>query len=149
VLKLTARSLGEKSRALNEFASAVQYDKRKVLAEPYLYRALAMLDSNESQTREIVDSLKEYVQLYQQQHGGALPANIDLIYDYMQDAGEASWKAIPAMNVSTKDIDPIGVTSSVQQTSTNLPANIAPPNQQTPSVPLGQRPVTKSNKRRP
>jgi predicted Zn-dependent protease len=149
VLKVTARSLGEKSRALNEFALAVQYDKRKVLAEPYLYRALAMLDANEPKTREIVDSLKEYVQLYQQLHGGALPANIDLIYDYLQDAGEASWKAIPAMNVSTKDIDPIGVTSSVQQTSTNVPATIAPPNQQTTSVPAVHPPVTKPKKRRP
>jgi predicted Zn-dependent protease len=147
VLKLTARSLGEKSRAFNEFALAVQYDKRKVLAEPYLYRALAMLDNNkESETREIVDSLKEYVQLYQRQHSGALPANIDLIYDYLQDAGETSWKAIPAMNVSTKDIDPIGVTSSAQQTPVNVPGNITPPNQQTPSTLPA---VAKPTKRRP
>jgi predicted Zn-dependent protease len=109
VLKLTARTLGEKQRALNEFALAVQYDRRKVLAEPYLYRALAMIDSKESHTREIVDNLKEYVQLYQRQNAGALPPNMDLIYDYMQDAGETMWTAIPAMNVSTKNIDPIGV----------------------------------------
>jgi len=121
VLKLTARNLGEKSRSLNEFALAVQYDKRKVLAEPYLYRALALIDNKEVQTREIVENLKEYVQLYQRQHSGALPTNMDVIYDYMQEAGEMSWTAIPAMNVSTKDIDPIGVTSAAQP-SANLPA---------------------------
>src|SRR6185369_852828 len=91
VLKLTARTLGEKQRALNEFALAVQYDRRKVLAEPYLHRALAMIDSRESHTHEIVENLKEYVQLYQRQNAGALPASMDMIYDYMQDAGETSW----------------------------------------------------------
>jgi predicted Zn-dependent protease len=116
VLKLTARTLGEKQRALNEFALAVQYDQRKVLAEPYLHRALAMIDSRESHTREIVENLKEYVQLYQRQNAGALPASMDMIYDYMQDAGETSWTAIPAMNVSTKNIDPVVVTSPVQRT---------------------------------
>ena len=116
VLKLTARTLGEKQRALNEFALAVQYDRRKVLAEPYLHRALAMIDSKESQTREIVENLKEYVQLYQRQNAGALPQNMDMIYDYMQDAGETSWTATPAMNVSTKNIDPVVVTSPVQRT---------------------------------
>ncbi|HEX5604137.1 MAG TPA: hypothetical protein VFX63_16370, partial [Pyrinomonadaceae bacterium] len=116
VLKLTARTLGEKQRALNEFALAVQYDRRKVLAEPYLHRALAMIDSRESHTQEIIENLKEYVTLYQRQNAGALPASMDLIYDYMQDAGETSWAAIPAMNVSTKNIDPVVVTSPVQRT---------------------------------
>ena len=116
VLKLTARTLGEKQRALNEFALAVQYDKRKVLAEPYLHRALAMIDSRESHTREIIENLKEFVTLYQRQNAGALPPSMDLIYDYMQDAGEMSWTAIPAMNVSTKNIDPVVVTSPVQRT---------------------------------
>ncbi len=127
VLKLTARTLGEKQRALNEFALAVQYDRRKVLAEPYLHRALAMIDSKESHTREIVENLKEYVQLYQRQNAGALPQDMDLIYDYMQDAGETSWTAIPAMNVSTKNIDPIGVTSPPAQRAAVAPANDVSP----------------------
>jgi predicted Zn-dependent protease len=123
VLKLTARTLGEKQRALSEFALAVQYDRRKVLPEPYLYRALAMIDSKESHTREIVENLKEYVQLYQRQNAGALPANMDMIYDYMQDAGETSWTATPAMNVSTKNIDPIGVTAPAAQRAVVTPAS--------------------------
>jgi predicted Zn-dependent protease len=140
VLKLTARTLGEKQRALNEFALAVQYDRRKVLAEPYLHRALAMIDSKESHTREIVDNLKEYVQLYQRQNAGALPANMDLIYDYMQDAGETSWTAIPAMNVSTKNIDPIGVTTPAARAVTAPASEPAP----APAVtqPQSKKPTT-------
>ncbi len=140
VLKLTARTLGEKQRALNEFALAVEYDRRKVLAEPYLYRALAMIDSKESHTREIVENLKEYVQLYQRQNAGALPANMDLIYDYMQDAGETTWTAIPAMNVSTKNIDPIGVTTPAVQQAVLAPASDpAPVTQPQSKKPTGAR----------
>jgi hypothetical protein len=143
VLKLTARTLGEKQRALNEFALAVQYDRRKVLAEPYLYRALAMIDSKESHTREIVDNLKEYVQLYQRQNAGALPPNMDLIYDYMQDAGETMWTAIPAMNVSTKNIDPIGVmTPAAAQRPVSTPAS-----DPAPTAPATQPPNKKPVRR--
>lgn len=145
VLKLTARTLGEKQRALEEFALAIQFDKRKVLAEPYLHRALAMIDSRESQTREIIENLKEYVVLYQRQNAGALPSDIDLIYDYMQDAGELSWTAIPAMNVSTKNIEPIGVTPSGQA----IPLNAAPANNQPKPAQLTQPQVKPAGNRRP
>jgi hypothetical protein len=144
VLKLTARSLGEKQRALEEFALAIQFDKRKVLAEPYLYRALAMIDSRESQTSEIIENLKEYVLLYQRQQSGSLPSNIDLIYDYMQDAGEMTWTAIPAMNVSTKNIDPIGVTASG-----GTSAGVVPVNNQPRPGPVTQPQVRQSGSRRP
>ena len=40
VLKLTARTLGEKQRALNEFALAVQYDRRKA-SRSHTYIALS------------------------------------------------------------------------------------------------------------
>lgn len=145
ILKLTARTLGEKQRALEEFALSIQFDKRKVLAEPYLYRALALVDTRESQTREIIDNLKEYVLLYQRQHGGSLPSNIDLIYDYMQDAGEMSWTAIPAMNVSTKNIDPIGVTPSSQGTSTS----VVPVSDQPRPAPASQPAGRSTGTRRP
>jgi Peptidase family M48 len=110
VLKLTARTTQEKLKALSEFASAVQYDKRGVLAEPHLYQALSMIDNpNTSDTKEIVDNLKQYVVIYQREHAGGLPGNIDAIYDYMQNVGEMAWSATPAMNVSTRNIEPIGI----------------------------------------
>ena len=101
-----------------------------------------MIDSRESHTREIVENLKEYVLLYQRQNAGALPTNMDLIYDYMQDAGETSWTATPAMNVSTKNIDPIGVTSPAQRTAVapaNDPATAAP----SVTQPQGKKPTTR------
>jgi hypothetical protein len=66
-----------------------------------------------------------------------------MIYDYMQDAGETSWTAIPAMNVSTKNIDPIGVTSP--QRSVAAPANEPP--SATPAVTQPQSKKTSTTRR--
>jgi Zn-dependent protease with chaperone function len=108
VLKLTARTPDEKRRALFEFVKAIELDRRRVLPDAHLHRALALMEvKDSSQTREIVESLKEYVSLYQRENGGALPDNMAVIYDYLQEAGEMTWAARPAMNVSTKNIDPI------------------------------------------
>lgn len=102
VLKLTARSASEKSRALSEFVTAIQLDKRRVIPEPYLFRALSMIENKDpGQIKEVTDSLKQYVAIYQREHGGTLPPNMDVIYDYMQEAGEMGWMASPAVNVKT------------------------------------------------
>jgi hypothetical protein len=132
ILRLTARTSQEKLRALGEFAQAIQLDKRRVIAEPYLYRALSMVDAKDpGQMQEVVRALKDYVAIYQREHSGALPSNMEVIYDYMQEAGEMDWTATPAMNVSTKDIDPIGAkmetasgspSTSIQNQSTSVPA---------------------------
>jgi len=112
VMKLTARNSAEKARAMAEFVRAIDLDKRNVLPDSHLHRALAMIEGKDpSQTAEIVNSLKEYVSIYQREHGGALPPNMDVIYDYMQEAGEMLWAARPATNVSTKNIDPILTTA--------------------------------------
>ena len=82
MLKLTARNTAEKSRALAEFVRAVELDKRRVLPEARLHRALALIENKEtSQLPEIVATLKEYVGLYQRENGGRLPPNMDVIYD--------------------------------------------------------------------
>ncbi|PYS89134.1 MAG: hypothetical protein DMF64_18415 [Acidobacteria bacterium] len=113
VLKLTAHKPAEKSRALAEFVRAIELDKRHTLPEARLHRALALIDNKDgSQMAEIVSNLKEYVALYQRGHGGALPPNMDVIYDYMQEAGEMTWFAPPAVNVSTKDIEPVNVSNT-------------------------------------
>ncbi|HZF40647.1 MAG TPA: M48 family metallopeptidase [Blastocatellia bacterium] len=141
VLKLTARNSGEKQHALSEFVRAIELDKRRVVAEPHLYRALALIETRDAaQSREIVSSLQDYVTVYQREHSGSLPPNMDVIYDYMQEVGEMEWAARPALNVSTKNIDPIGVqgglaTSAPSQASvpvTVTPASTTPaPVQQT------------------
>lgn len=133
VLKLTARAPQEKLRALSEFAQAIQLDKRRVIAEPYLYRALSMIDTKDSsQMHEIVGNLKDYVAIYQREHSGALPPNMEVIYDYMQEAGEMAWTATPAMNVSTRGIDPIGTRPD---SGSRAPAANQSPNEQPASQP--------------
>ena len=128
ILKLTARTSQEKLRALGEFAQAIQLDKRRVIAEPHLYRALSMIDTKDSsQTQEIVNGLKDYVAIYQREHSGALPPNMEVIYDYMQEAGETAWTATPAMNVSTKGIEPIGTRTDIGSRSAVVPAETQPP----------------------
>lgn len=113
VLKLTARTAAEKSRALAEFRTAIELDARRVLPEARLHRALALIENKDpAQMRDIIASLKEYVSLYQREHSGALPPNMEIIYDYMQEAGELTWSAPPALNVSTKNIDPIGISNA-------------------------------------
>lgn len=110
ILKLTARTAVEKQRALSEFVRAIELDKRRVIAEPHLYRALALIETKDpGQSKLIVSSLKDYVAVYQRENGGSLPPNMDVIYDYLQEVGEMDWAARPATNVSTKDIDPLGV----------------------------------------
>jgi predicted Zn-dependent protease len=143
ILKLTARTSQEKLRALGEFAQAIQLDKRRVIAEPYLFRALSMIDTKDSsQTQEIVNGLKDYVAIYQREHSGALPPNMDVIYDYMQEAGETAWTATPAINVSTKGIEPIGTRTDIGSRSAPVPAE-----SQTTVVPQ-QQPAQKAPPRR-
>jgi predicted Zn-dependent protease len=142
ILKLTARTSQEKLRALGEFAQAIQLDKRRVIAEPHLYRALSMIDTKDSsQTQEIVNGLKDYIAIYQREHSGTLPPNMDVIYDYMQEAGEMAWTATPAVNVSTKGIDPIGTRTDVSRSVA------APTESQQPGTPT-QEPAPKPAQRR-
>lgn len=145
ILKLTARSSQEKLRALGEFAQAIQLDKRRVIAEPHLYRALSMIDTKDSaQTPEIVSGLKDYVAIYQREHSGALPPNMEVIYDYMQEAGDTGWTATPAINVSTKGIEPIGAKMDTGSRSTvqteSQPVTTQPQQQQTQKPPPRRRP---------
>jgi len=97
-----------------------------------------------AQSREIVSSLQDYVSVYQRQNSGRLPSNMDVIYDYMQEVGEVDWAARPALNISTKNIDPIGIqggpaTSAPPPASAPAPVTVTPasvtpaPVQQTPT----------------
>jgi predicted Zn-dependent protease len=139
ILKITARTSQEKLRALGEFAQAINLDKRRVIAEPHLFRALSMIDSKDSsQMQEIVGGLKDYVAIFQREHSGGLPPNMEVIYDYMQEAGEMAWTATPAMNVSTRGIDPIGARMDTGARSTT-PAESQPSNPQ----PQKQQPTQK------
>jgi hypothetical protein len=138
VIKLTARTPAEKQRALSAFVKAIELDKRRVLAEPHLYRALALIDARDpAQSREIVSSLQDYVAIYQREQGGSLPPNMDVIYDYLQEVGEMDWAARPAINISTKNIDPIGIQSGL---TTPAPTNASAPAPATQTTPKSRKP---------
>ncbi|HEU4596115.1 MAG TPA: M48 family metallopeptidase [Pyrinomonadaceae bacterium] len=143
VLKLTARNATEKSRALAEFVRAIELDKRRVLPEARLHRALALIENKESsQMPEIVSTLKEYVNLYQRQNGGQLPPNMEVIYDYMQEANEMTWSVPPVTNISTKNIEPVSVSSSAggARPADAAPAASTPATTRSPQPASRQRP---------
>ena len=102
VLKLTARKPGEKEQALQMFARAIELDKRNANSQARLYLALTKMSGRTTNNiTEIVADLKQYVAMYQQMNGGALPPNMNTIYDFMQEAGETNWNAVPVTNVRT------------------------------------------------
>jgi hypothetical protein len=112
VTALTGRTPEEKQQAISYFTKAIQYDaERGAYPEPHLENALYMISQgNPAVQEQIKKELKTYVALYQREHGGALPANIHIIYDYFQLAGDNSWYVPPATVVSTKNVDAIYVT---------------------------------------
>jgi hypothetical protein len=96
VMKLTARKPGERAQALQSFARAIELDKRNVHPQSRLYYALSKMGGRETNNvPEIVGDLKNYVTMYQEHYGGSLPPNMDVIYDYLQEAGETNWTAPP------------------------------------------------------
>ncbi|HEY6333548.1 MAG TPA: M48 family metalloprotease [Blastocatellia bacterium] len=113
VLKLTARNATEKSHALAELKRAIELDRRFVLPDCYLHQALAEIEVGDGgQPDEIASSLKRYIEIYQQEHKGALPDNMAVIYDYLQEQNDVTWAARPADNVSTKNLDPLTIASA-------------------------------------
>ncbi len=102
VLKLTARRPGEREQALQLFARAIELDKRNANPEARLYFALTKMSGRQTNNiQEVVSDLKEYVAQYQRVNGGALPPSINVIYDFMQEAGEVNWNATSFVNVGT------------------------------------------------
>lgn len=122
VLKLTARKAGEREEALRMFAKAIELDDRKANPQARFYYALTKMSGRSTNNiTEIVNDLKEYVAMYQQMNGGALPPNMNIIYDYMQEAGEINWSVAPVANVRN-------VAATVVN---NTPASVQPATKQT------------------
>jgi tetratricopeptide (TPR) repeat protein len=117
VTALTGRSAEEKQKAVSHFLKAIQYDaERGSYPEPHLQYALSLIRENNPSANhdKILEELKSYVNLYQRQNGGQLPANMPIIYDYFLLAGENSWFVPPVANVSTKNVEAIRVVTQTQ-----------------------------------
>lgn len=119
VLKLTSKNPLEKERALSSFATAYKLDKeRGSLPGIRLQMAISLMDlRNPSKNPEITNYLKEYVRLYKVNNSGAVPPNMDIIYDYLTQSGDKGWFAAPTSNVSTQDLAPVNVQTTTAQTT--------------------------------
>lgn len=100
VLKLTARKPGEKEQALQMFARAIELDRRGTNPQARLYYALTKMSGRTTNNvQEVGSDLKQYVEMFQRMNAGALPPNMSIIYDYLQEAGDNNWTAVPVSNV--------------------------------------------------
>jgi len=136
VLKLTARKPGEKERALQMFAKAIEYDRRGANPQSRLYYALTKMSGRTTNNiMATVSDLKQYVELYQRMHGGDLPPNMNVIYDYMQEAGDPNWSAVPVANVknvgSSVSSQPVPVSTAAPTTSPTPTQTPKRPNKKT------------------
>jgi Zn-dependent protease with chaperone function len=113
VIADTGRSAEDKQQALTQFLQSIQYDaERGAYPEPHLEEALYQISQNDPSLQDqIKKELKTYVALYQRQHGGALPLNMYIIYDYFLLAGDKNWYVPPAAVVTTKNVDSLFVTT--------------------------------------
>jgi len=94
--RLTARSPEERQDALNHLTTALKLDEdRGAIPAAHLEYAVALIESGDPANRDQVSSeLKAYVALSERDHAG-LPANMQLIYDYMNTAGDTKWYLPP------------------------------------------------------
>jgi len=117
VSALTARTAQEKQQAESHYLKAIQFDaQRGSYPEPHLQYALNLIrENNPAQKDKTLEELKTYVMLYQREHGGQLPSNMPIVYDYLLLAGENNWSVPPAVNVSTKNVEAIRVVTSAQK----------------------------------
>ena len=102
VYRLTSRTAEDREKAESRMLQAIRYDaERGFYPDPHLELALTMIRENDSKLYpDIQKELKTYVQLYQRNNGGALPENMNIIYDYLSMSGESSWMAPRVVNVS-------------------------------------------------
>jgi predicted Zn-dependent protease/cell division protein FtsL len=138
VLKQTAKSPADVSKALETMVQAIDLDRRQTLAEPYFYRAVLNLAANNPNlSQNIINDLKVYVDVYQRENAGALPPNMDVVYGIMQDFGVYDYRVSPAVNVATKDIAPIDVANSGSRTAQTT---VTPETQPQPKVQPTKKP---------
>jgi outer membrane lipoprotein SlyB len=124
---MTGRTAEEKQEALTHLQNAIRYDgERGSFPEPHLQYALHLIaQNNPASQKEIQDSLKQYVTLYQREHAGQLPNNMHIIYDYLLMAGDQSYYAPPVSVIATRENQPIPVVTTVA-TAAPTPAAPAP-----------------------
>jgi predicted Zn-dependent protease len=89
----TARSLKDKTNALEMLAKAVKNDPSGLLPNSRFERAVAILEATDNkpsdqEKQQIADMLREYVSLYRKINPGQNPANINRVNDYLRLIGQ-------------------------------------------------------------
>jgi len=102
VYKLTARTPAEEEKAMEHFMQAIHLDAgRSAYFQPHLERALALLKKNDPTVLpEAQKEIKTYIELYKVDHGGRVPPNMYILYDYLSLTGDDQWSQQPVVNVA-------------------------------------------------
>lgn len=90
--RLTARTPGERQDAISHLTTALKLDTdRGAIPAAHMEYAVALIEEGDPANKDqISNELKAYVALSERDHAG-LPANMQLIYDYMSAAGDTRW----------------------------------------------------------
>jgi len=90
--RLTARTPGERQDAISHLTTALKLDAdRGAIPAAHMEYAVALIEEGDPANKDQVTSeLKAYVALSERDRAG-LPANMQLIYDYMSAAGDTRW----------------------------------------------------------
>lgn len=111
------------------FAKAIEYDRRGTNPQVRLYYALTKMSGRTTNNiQEVSADLKQYVEMYQKTHGGALPPHMDIVYGYLQEAGDNNWNVTPVINVRN-------VSSSTSPTPTSTTPTTTTPTTTKPRKP--------------
>ncbi len=90
--RLTARTPGERQDAISHLTTALKLDSdRGAIPAAHMEYAVALIEEGDPANKDqITSELKAYVALSERDHA-VLPANMQLIYDYMSAAGDSRW----------------------------------------------------------
>jgi len=111
-ISLSARTPEDRQSAEDHFLKAIQYDgARGAYPDPHLEHALHLISEN-GDKNEIKNEIEAYVALYQREHAGRLPGNMEILYDYLTLEGDTSWYMPPAEVVSTRNVDAVRTSGS-------------------------------------
>ena len=148
VISLTARTPQDRQAAEGHFLKAIEYDQdRGAYPDPHLEHALHLLGENGDKS-EINHELQAYIALYQREHTGAVPPNIDILYDYLTLVGDTNWYAAPSAIVSTRNVEALrtstGTTNALTAPEVIAAATGATPAQATVQPAVETAPATEA-----
>ncbi len=91
--RTTARTLKDKTNALEMLARAVKNDPSGLLPDSRFERAVAILEAtankpNDQEKQQIAEMLRAYVSLYRRINAGQNPTNINRVSDYLRLVGQ-------------------------------------------------------------